>query len=112
MKQVYRVPSYKFKQNFKVSSQSSACSLDCCKKEKEKEKMKKERERKSNRKMQGIHWCSGEEPLPSRFLSPRLQIEFEDFPWQGLNCSCSEKYTLFLAKTSGFLEFHLKGLGL
>ena len=33
---------------------------------------------------------------------------FEEFPWQGLNCSCIEKYTLFSAEASGFLEFRLK----
>ena len=105
MKQVYGVPSYKFKQNFKVNSQSSACSLDRCKKGKEKEKMKKEQERKSNRKMQGIHWCSGEEPLPSRFLSPRLQVEFDDFPGKVWIAHAQKNTHYFWLKLVVFLNF-------
>ena len=41
-------------------------------------------------------------------LSPRLQVDFEEFPWQGLNCSCIEKIHIISAKASGFLKFRLK----
>ena len=97
-----------------MNSQSSACNLDLIsllKKRKETGKMKKERERKTgNRKMQGLY--TGDQ-VRNYFRHASsvggFKLSSKSFRgWQGLNCSCIEKYTLFSAKASGFLEFRLK----
>ena len=73
--------------------------------------MKKERERKSNWKMQGLYTGDQVRNHFRHASSVRgFKLSSKSFPGKpGLNSgSCIEKYTLFSAKASGFLEFHLK----
>ena len=74
--------------------------------------MKKERERKSNRKMQGLYTGDqGRNHFHHTSSVRGFKLSLKSFP-ANLSCSCIEKYTLFSAKASGFLEFRLRGRGL
>ena len=103
MKQVYRVPSHKFKH-----SQSSACSLDILslqkKKRKEKEKWRKNEKGRVTERCKVYTGDQVRNHFRHAFSVRGFKLNSKIFP--------GKEYTLFSAKASGFREFRLKGLGL